>query len=370
MSTVAVERLRKSFGKNIALDGISFDVRHGEFFCIVGRTNAGKTTLLKTIAGLYRPDEGRVCIGERDVTFQLPSNRRVSLLFQNIALFPTMSGFENVAFPLRTQKLPDDKIRDRVRAVAKTLKVDHIIDRLPRTYSGGEQQRVAIGRAIVDPGDVLMLDEPLSNLDAGIRIRLRIEFKKIHRELDQTIIYVTHDQVEAMSLSDRVAVLDRGRIQQIGSPDDVYDRPLNRFVAEFIGSPPMNIIDARLSETAGRISLTGLGFDLPVDPRTSQYWSGVATSREVAFGVRPERVIVASELTPETPLNAALLWVEHLGNRSILALKIGETTLKAVVPPDSATLFDRGDRSVWIGMKPEPHHLLNRDTGMFFQCAI
>jgi multiple sugar transport system ATP-binding protein len=367
MSSVAVEQLRKSFGKNTALDGVSFRVGHGEFFCIVGRTNAGKTTLLKTIAGLYRPDEGRVCIGPRDVTYQPPSDRRVSLLFQNIALFPTMSGFENLAFPLRTRKLPDAKVQERVRSVAKTLKVDHIIDRLPRTYSGGEQQRVAIGRAIIDPGDVLMLDEPLTNLDAGIRIRLRIEFKKIHRELNQTIIYVTHDQVEAMSLSDRVAVLDRGRIQQIGSPDDVYDRPLNRFVAEFIGSPPMNIIDARLGEADGRISLTGLGFDLPIDQRTSQCWSGLATTRDVAFGVRPERVIVASEPTPETPLKAELLWVEHLGNRSILALKIGETTLKSVVPPDSASLLDH-TQTVWIGMKPEPHHLLNRDTGMFFQC--
>jgi ABC-type sugar transport system ATPase subunit len=367
MSTVAVERLRKSFGKNTALDDVSFAVRHGEFFCIVGRTNAGKTTLLKTIAGLYRPNEGRVCIGGRDVTFQPPSNRRVSLLFQNIALFPTMSGFENMAFPLRTTNLADNTIRDKVRSVAKTLKVDHILDRPPRTYSGGEQQRVAIGRAIVNPGEVLMLDEPLTNLDAGIRIRLRIEFKKMHRDLEQTIIYVTHDQVEAMSLSDRVAVLDRGRIQQIGSPDDVYDRPLNRFVAEFIGSPPMNIIDARLGEIGGQVSLSGSGFNVPVDQRTSQYWKRMTTSRDVAFGVRPERIVVASEPTDAAPLQAELLWAERLGNRSILALKIGETTLKAVVPPDRTFAIDR---DVWIGMKPEPHHLLNRDTGIFLPYTI
>ena len=297
MSAVKVERLRKVFGKTIALDDIDFAIGHGEFLCIVGRSNAGKSTLLKTIAGLYRSDGGRVCIGDRDVTSQPPNSRRVSLLFQNIALFPTMTGFENIAFPLRTANVPADRVEHRVRSIAQMLKVDHVLDRLPRTFSGGEQQRVAIGRAIVKPGDVLMLDEPLTNLDASIRIRLRIEFKKLHRELAQTIIYVTHDQVEAMSLSDRVAVLDRGRIHQIGSPDDVYHRPINRFVAEFIGSPPMNIIDAELSEVGEQISLIGPGFNLPVDESAGQRWRRGKLPRELAFGIRPERVIVAPKPT-------------------------------------------------------------------------
>jgi ABC-type sugar transport system ATPase subunit len=364
MSTVRVERLRKAFGKTIALDDVGFAIDHGEFFCIVGRSNAGKSTLLKTIAGLYRADRGRVCIGDRDVTSQPPNSRRVSLLFQNIALFPTMTGFENIAFPLRAANVPADRIEHGVRLIAQMLKVDHVLDRLPKTFSGGEQQRVAIGRAIINPGDVLMLDEPLTNLDASIRIRLRIEFKKLHRELAQTIIYVTHDQVEAMSLSDRVAVLDRGRIQQIGSPDDVYHRPLNRFVAEFIGSPPMNIIDSQLSEVGGQIWLVGPGFNVPVEETTGQHWRRGALPREVAFGIRPERVIVASKPTPEAPVRTEVLWMEHLGNRSILALQMGRATLKAVVPPDHPLGIDRG---VWIGMKPEPHHLLNRDTGIFIQ---
>jgi ABC-type sugar transport system ATPase subunit len=324
MSAVTVERLRKVFGTTIALDDVDFAIGDGEFLCIVGRSNAGKSTLLKTIAGLYRSDGGRVCIGDRDVTSQPPNSRRVSLLFQNIALFPTMTGFENIAFPLRTANVPADRVEHRVRSIAQMLKVDHVLDRLPRTFSGGEQQRVAIGRAIVKPGDVLMLDEPLTNLDASIRIR------------------------------------------QIGSPEDVYHRPINRFVAEFIGSPPMNIIDAELSEVGERISLIGPGFNLPVDESADQRWRRGKLPRELAFGIRPERVIVAPRPTDEAPVRTEVLWAEHLGNRSILALKMGETTLKAVVPPDHPLGVDRG---VWIGMKPEPHHLLNRDTGIFIQPA-
>ena len=366
MSAVAVERLRKTFGEITALDDISLTISHGEFLCVVGRTNAGKSTLLKTIAGLHRADSGRVIIGGRDVTSLPPHKRRVSMLFQNIALFPTITGRDNIAFPLRTANVSAEAIDRRVRSIAETLKVEHVLDRLPRTFSGGEQQRIAIGRAIIQPGDLLMLDEPLTNLDASIRIRLRIEFKKLHRELAQTIIYVTHDQVEAMSLSDRVAVIDQGRIQQIGSPDDVYHRPLNRFVAEFLGSPPMNIIDAELGEVDGRVSLTGAGFSLPIDETDGWRLRNTKLPQQVAFGIRPERIIVAPTPTNEAPIGAEILWVEHLGNRSIVALRMGEAALKAVVAPNRPL---GTDRHVWIGLRPDPHHLLSRETGIFFQLA-
>lgn len=366
MSSVAVEGLRKEFGRTVALDRISFAIHPGEFLCIVGKSNAGKTTLLKTIAGLYRPDGGRVFIGGRDVTSLPPHGRRVSLLFQNIALFPTMTGYENIAFPLRTARVPGDVIERKVRSIAQVLNVEHVLERLPRTFSGGEQQRVAIGRAIIQPGDVLMLDEPLTNLDASIRIRLRIEFKKLHRELAQTIVYVTHDQVEAMSLSDRLAVLDRGRIQQIGSPDDVYHRPVNRFVAEFIGSPPMNIVDAEVSEADGRISLVGVGFNLSLDENASGRLRQTKLPRQMAFGIRPERIAVAPKATDRTPIDAEVLWAEQLGNRSILKLRVGKATLKAVVPPDHGFA---ADRRVWLGLRPELHHLLDRQTGIFIQPA-
>jgi multiple sugar transport system ATP-binding protein len=366
MSFVAVERLRKAFGEITALDDVSLTIDQGEFLCVVGRTNAGKSTLLKTIAGLYRADGGRILIGGRDVT-SLPAHKRcVSLLFQNIALFPTLTGYDNIAFPLRTANIAPEAVEQRVRSIAQMLKVVDVLDRMPRTFSGGEQQRVAIGRAIIQPGDLLMLDEPLTNLDASIRIQLRIEFKKLHRERAQTVIYVTHDQIEAMSLSDRVAVLDQGRLQQIGSPDDVYHRPVNRLVAEFIGSPPMNIIDGELSEVDGRVAVIGSGFNLAVDESASRQWREAKLPRRIAFGIRPERVIVAPNATNDAPIASEILWVEHLGNRSIVALRVGDTALKAVVPPGHP--FGAGRRA-WIGLRPHPHHLLSRESGVFYQFA-
>jgi ABC-type sugar transport system ATPase subunit len=364
---LAVERLRKTFAEVTALDDVTLAVGRGEFFCVVGKTNAGKSTLLKTIAGLHRADGGRVVIGGRDVTLLPPHRRRVSLLFQNIALFPTMTGYDNIAFALRAADVPADAIERRVRAVADMLKVGHLLQRLPRTFSGGELQRVAIGRAIVHPGDLLMLDEPLTNLDANIRIRLRIEFKKLQRELEQTVIYVTHDQVEAMSLSDRVAVLDHGRVQQVGPPDEVYHRPLNRFVAEFIGSPPMNILDAELGEIDGRLSLRGQGFSVPIEESDAGRLRAAKLPRQLAFGIRPEKITVAVNRIDETSIGAEALWVEHLGNRSIVAVRLGEATLKAVVPAGQPL---GTDRRVWIGLRPEAHHLLSRETGVFYQLGL
>jgi ABC-type sugar transport system ATPase subunit len=367
MSFVVLERLRKAFGEITALDDVSLTVDRGEFLCVLGRTNAGKSTLLKTIAGLYRADGGRIAIDGRDVT-ALPAHKRsISLLFQNIALFPTMSGYENIAFPLRAAKVAAEAVDQRVQSIAQMLKVADILDRMPRTFSGGERQRVAIGRAIIQPGDLLMLDEPLTNLDASIRIQLRIEFKKLHRERAQTLIYVTHDQIEAMSLSDRVAVLDRGRIQQIGTPDDVYHRPINRFVAEFIGSPPMNIIDGELSEADGLLSVIGRGFSLPVDESACQRWRAAKSPRQIAFGIRPERVVVAPNPTNDAPIASEIQWVEHLGNRTIVALRVGDIALKAVVPPGHPL---GAGRRAWIGLRPDLNHLLNRETGAFYRFAF
>jgi multiple sugar transport system ATP-binding protein len=366
MSAFAVERLKKTFGQVRALDDVSFTIDRGEFFCVIGRTNAGKSTLLKTIAGIHRADRGRVIMGDRDVTDLPPHERHVSLLFQNIALFPTMTGFDNLAFPLRTMKLPSGAVDRKVRSIAQLLKVEHILERLPQTFSGGEQQRIAIGRAIIHPGDLLMLDEPLTNLDAGIRIQLRIEFKKLHRELGQTIIYVTHDQVEAMSLSERIVILDEGRVQQIGSPDEVYHRPVNRFVAEFIGMPPMNIVNAELSKTEEQFYLAGAGFKVPLGGSGGRDWPPRTLPRKLAFGIRPERLVVSPSPSEEAPIGAEILWTEHLGNRSILAIRMGDVALKAVVPPR----YPLGtDKRVWIGMRPHPEHLLNRETGVFFRYA-
>ncbi len=360
MSALAVEKLCKSFGKVRALHEVDFEVARGEFFCIVGPTNAGKSTLLKTVAGLHRPDAGTIRIGGRVVNDVPPRDRGVSLLFQNIALFPTLTGFDNIAFPLRVAGLPEAEVETRVRAVAALLRIEHVLDRLPRTFSGGEQQRTAIGRALVHPVDLLLLDEPLTNLDARIRITLRMEFKKLHRETERTMLYVTHDQVEAMSLSDRIAVLHEGRFQQIGTPDEIYHRPRSRFVARFIGTPPMNILPAELDGSGGTPLLRGDGFAVPlpsagVPPRLP---------RRLGLGVRPEAVRAAPRRAEDTPHPGEVVWVEHLGSRSILDVRFGGAgeAIKAVVPPDSAVARPG---PAWFGFEARPDRLLDLETDLF-----
>jgi multiple sugar transport system ATP-binding protein len=363
MTQLAVSDLAKTFDETTALDGVGFEVAERELFCVVGPTNAGKSTLLKTVAGLVRPDRGRVMIAGRDMTTAEPRARGVSLLFQNMALFPTLSGFDNIAFPLRTAGLDAAAVKARVHEVAEILKVTHVLDRLPRTFSGGEQQRVAIGRAIAQPCQLLMLDEPLTNLDARIRISLRIEFKALHRDTGQTILYVTHDQVEAMSLSDRIAVLNRGRFEQVGTPEDVYHRPETDFVARFIGTPPMNLLPAELSTDDEVPTLAGAGFRVAL-PGANRLASYDRLPRRLSLGVRPERIRVAPDEAPETPFKGEVQWVEHLGAKSILDATLGDTRVKAVVPADHA-VRQRGP--AWFGFEPDPNHLMDPQSGRFFR---
>jgi multiple sugar transport system ATP-binding protein len=363
MTALALHGLSKSFEDIQALDDVTCEVADSEFFCVVGPTNAGKSTLLKTIAGLYKPDAGRIDICGRDVTAEQPKDRRVSLLFQNIALFPTLTGYENIAFPLRTTKVPETEVATRVQEVAALLKVEHLLERLPKTFSGGEQQRVAIGRAIVQSSDLLMLDEPLTNLDARIRIALRIEFKKLQKESGQSVIYVTHDQVEAMSLSDRIAVLHQGRFQQIGTPDDIYHRPANRFVARFIGTPPMNLMEAELVSRADDPVLVASGFRVAVpEIRGLACYEGLP--RRLALGVRPEEVRVGSSESETTPLAGEVFWIEHLGAKSVLDARLGDATIKAVVGPDHAV---SREGPAWFGFDPKPHYLLDLQSEEFFR---
>ncbi len=363
MSSLSAQGLSKSFGDLCALSDIDFEVADGEFFCVVGPTNAGKSTLLKTIAGLHRPDSGHIHLGGRPVTDLEPRARNVSLLFQNIALFPTQTGRENIGFPLRAAELPESEVANRVEEVAAMLKVGHVLDRLPQTFSGGEQQRVAIGRAIARPCDLLMLDEPLTNLDARIRIALRIEFKNLHRRLRQTLIYVTHDQVEAISMSDRIAVLNQGRFEQIGTPDEIYHRPASVFVAQFIGQPPMNIIGAEIQGDGDDTLLAGPGFRVPVaDLETLE--SAGRLPRQLSFGLRPEALRVAKTESAETPFPGQVVWVERLGSKAVLDLRFAEQIVKAVVPPEHATA---AEGPVWLGFTPKAEHLIDSERALFFR---
>jgi multiple sugar transport system ATP-binding protein len=358
MTTLSLVGISKHFAKTQALNDVELAVSKGEFLCLVGPTNAGKSTLLKTIAGLHRPDKGSIFIKGRDVTELDPSLRHVSLLFQTVALFPNRSGFDNLAFPLRQAGIGEEKVKQRVREVADLLRIGQVLDRFPRTFSGGERQRVAIGRAIAHPADLLLLDEPLSNLDARMRLELRIEFRRLHRTLGQTVIYVTHDQVEALSLADRVAVLHAGCLQQVDTPERVHDRPVNRFVAEFIGSPPMNLIPARVHVQEEGIKLAGVGFQVEAPP-------GLRPSTDqsaVWIGVRPEAVRLSVQATDETPFAVQIRWVEHHGSRSIVHADLGGTIIKAAIPPDRVISVDS---AAWLGFTPKLETLLDGATDSF-----
>ncbi|WP_340110135.1 ABC transporter ATP-binding protein [Pikeienuella sp. HZG-20] len=340
-----------------ALDQVSFDMEPGEFFTVVGPSNAGKSTLLKTIAGLERPEAGRIAIAGRDMTRAEPRHRGVSLLFQNIALFPASTGFENIAFPLRTAGWGEPEIEARVVEIASLLRVSHVLERLPRTFSGGEQQRVAIGRALAAPSDLLMLDEPLTNLDARIRVSLRIAFKTLHRETGQSILYVTHDQTEAMSLSDRIGVLNNGVFEQVGSPDELYQTPRTAFVAGFLGAPPMNLLPAEFTERDGVLIAHGDGFQAPLVGRAEG-----PRPTEGAIGVRPEAISVSPHQSAETPLAAEALQIERLGGHHVIDIRLGGQVIRARSRPDHPVTTSG---PVWIGFRPAAEHILDRRSGLF-----
>ncbi len=365
MSWLSLKDLTVGFDGGVtALDGVDLAMQPGEFFSVVGPTNAGKSTLLKTIAGLERPSRGNIELAGRDCTKLEPRARKVSLLFQNIALFPTLTGRENIAFALRRAGAPDDAIGTRVREVADLLRVSHLLDRLPRTFSGGEQQRVAIGRALAAPSDLLMLDEPLTNLDARIRISLRLAFKAIHRNTAQPILYVTHDQVEAMSLSDRIGVLNAGRFEQIGTPDELYSRPKTAFVAAFLGSPPMNLLPATLEHTGGNLTARGDGFSVVISGQSTG-----ARPADAAIGIRPENIAASRVQSPDTPWCGDVLWVERLGSHNVLDVRLagaatGGAQLKVRTRSDDPVSVEG---RAWFGFTPRGEHILNRTTGLFAQ---
>lgn len=308
--SVSLRGVSKRFGSVEALRRVNLDIERGEFFVLLGPSGSGKSTLLRIIAGLEEPDEGEVLIDGRVVNDVDPSKRDIAFVFQNYALYPHMRVYDNIAFPLRMRKYPKEQIRERVSEVARMLGITHLLDKYPYQLSGGEQQRVALARAIVRRPKVFLLDEPLSNLDAKLRVRLRFELRKLlHDELKTTTIYVTHDQVEAMTMADRIAVINRGEIVQVDSPTGLYERPVNTFVAGFIGTPPMNLLNARIEE--GRIVLGGLSI-------TSPELLGLAGG-EVIVGIRPQDV----EVGTEEGVRARLIGVEKLGGGVIVHAVLG-----------------------------------------------
>ncbi len=326
MASVRVEGLRKAFGDTEALRGISFEVRDGEFFSLLGPPGAGKTTTLRIIAGLESPDEGRVWLGEEIVDRVHPKDRDVAMVFEDLALYPHWSAFDNIAHPLKLRKVPLGEIEERVRAIAGMLKIDHLLDRRPGTFSGGERRRVAIGRALVRRPRVLLLDQPLSDLDAKIRQEMAGELKRLQAETGQTMIYATHDYEEAVSMADRIMVIHQGQEEQTGAPQALYREPDSSFVAAFIGSPAMNFVPCKVERAGGELVLQHRAFTLSLAGEGL-----LSLPDEVLLGIRPEHIRIEAARTPGA-LPAEVDIVQVLGEEQVLDLRLEDgTTLKAIV---------------------------------------
>jgi multiple sugar transport system ATP-binding protein len=288
MATVTLESISKNFGDTVAVDNVSLTIGDGEFVVLLGPSGCGKTTTLNMIAGLEVPTSGHILIAGERVERVPPDKRDIAMVFQSIALYPHMTAFQNIAFPLRMGKVPKPEIEQRVGAVADLLRIDELLDRKPHELSGGQRQRVALGRAVVRDPAVFLFDEPLSSLDAKLRVDMRVEIKKLHERLGATFIYVTHDQVEAMTMADRIAVMDKANLLQLGPPSEIYGLPTNLMVAGFLGNPGMNFVQGRVAAENGAKTFSAPGFSVAL-PDTA---AGGGDGSTMTLGIRPESVIV------------------------------------------------------------------------------
>jgi multiple sugar transport system ATP-binding protein len=359
MASVALRGVSKRFGSVTAVSGVSLDVRDGEFMVLLGPSGCGKSTVLRMIAGLETPSDGSILIGERSVERLSPKDRDVAMVFQNYALYPHMSVYDNMAFGLKMRKTPRPEIDRRVRDAAELLGIAQLLQRKPRELSGGERQRVALARAIVREPQVFLMDEPLSNLDAQLRVQTRAELVKLQRRLSATVIYVTHDQTEAMTMADRVAVMRGGLLQQVDGPQQIYDVPANRFVAGFVGSPGMNFFPGRLVEDGPATSVDAGFFRMPLPSNAG--FEAPAEGLEVVVGARPEDVLVSeASATDAGAFEAAVDVIEPLGSEKLLHIVAGDVRFVARVDP---RLPVEVGQQLWCAIRPGRSHLFDATTG-------
>jgi len=330
MITVSIAGVSKRYGKKVALQEVSAEIQGGSFFCILGEPGAGKTTLLRIIAGLEVPDEGEIFFDGKDVTLLPAQKRDVAMVFQDFALYPHMTVFENIASPLRAMKLEEGKIRKRIHRVATFLKIEHLLERSPLYISGGERQRVAIARALVKEPKISLFDEPLVNLDFKIREDMRAQFKLMQKEFNQTIVFATPDPVDAMSMADRVLVLHEGKVHQVATVWEVYYRPVNTFVAAYLGFPPMNIIRGTLRQEGPKLFFFASDLRIEVTGLPG-IWE--AKGEKVALGVRPEHLIVGGGEKEMLSFDGEVLLSEVVGSDTIVHVRVGgELVLRSFVP--------------------------------------
>jgi multiple sugar transport system ATP-binding protein len=333
MAEIQIENLVKNYGTVTAVKGLNLTINDGEFLTLLGPSGCGKTTTLRCIAGLEQQSAGDIRIGPRVVNALRPGDRDIAMVFQFYALYPHMSAFDNMAFPLRAQQVPATEVTQRVQQAARILRIEYLLNRRPNRLGAGEQQRVALGRAMVRRPQVFLMDEPLTNLDAKLRSEMRMELKRLQRELRTTMVYVTHDQTEALSMSQRIAVMNQGVLQQVGSPLDVYNHPATLFVAGFIGSPPMNFVDCTLVDGDPALLVDASGtFRYPLTQAQRQAIAMATPAGGLIFGVRAEDVSITPD--PAAGMLPATVFVrEPLGDEITYDLKIGERIIRAKAPP-------------------------------------
>lgn len=364
MASLAVSNLVKHYGEQVALNGVDLSIHSGEFFCVLGPSAAGKTTLLRTIAGLEPVTSGYVSIAETDVTTAPIQARDVAMIFQSFALYPHLSVRRNLAYPLKEAGMARASVSTRVEEIANQLGLTHTLDRLPSTLSGGEQQRVAIGRAIVRKPRILLLDEPLTNLDAKLRHDTRAGLKRLHRELGITMIYATPDQLEALSMGERIAILNAGKVQQVGTPDELYDVPNDQFVAGLVGSPAMNMVEGKVRSGAKRALATPFG-ELHDGPWTDAL-APLADDTSVMLGVRPQDIALV-DAQPQTAhagveQRATLRQLEPLGDLTVLDMDVAGAPIKMVLSEGRAASMRPGD-ALTIAIDIQQTHLFSKESG-------
>jgi multiple sugar transport system ATP-binding protein len=361
MASVFYDHVTKNFGDVVAVNDLNIEVEDKEFLVLVGPSGCGKTTALRCLAGLEEVTAGRIMIGDRVVNDVAPKDRDIAMVFQSYALYPHMSVYDNMAFGLKLRKTPKEEIKRRVQEAAQMLGIENLLDRKPRQLSGGQRQRVAVGRAIVREPKVFLFDEPLSNLDAKLRVETRANISKLHQQLATTFIYVTHDQVEAMTMASRIAVINKGILQQIDTPQHLYDYPDNLFVAGFIGSPAMNFFKAKLAKGDGKLFVDGNSFKLEIPPSKVSKFMGYE-GKPIILGIRPEDIFHPDYTVPDIysqTVEGLIEVTELMGNEIQLYVSVGEHNFVARVDPRSKVSM--GEKSQVV-FNMNNMHLFDPDT--------
>jgi len=358
MAEINIQNLHKTFDDFVAVRDSNFVVRDGEFFVMLGPSGCGKTTTLRMIAGLELPTSGQIMLGNEDVTFLRAAKRDIAFVFQLFALYPHMNVRQNISYPLKSEGVPRQQIKDRVEETARLLRIENMLEAPVSSLSGGDRQRVALGRAIVRRPKVFLMDEPLGALDAEFRALMCTELRALHDRLGATTVYVTHDQIEAMSMADKIAVMNNGLVEQFGTPREIYDRPLSTFVAEFIGSPPMNLLSFHAGLSKGRRTIKLSGATIPI-PELRQ---SVAPS-DLYLGIRPEHV----QFDDKARLKGRVVGTEYLGSTQIITLSTSHGTLKARLP---ASLAVREGESIGLRLQGERLSLFDRASGKALNTAL